>query len=272
MAASALYYYHSLQHSAARVFASGEKWHISAWPIFLALIVSLYYVYRYFSRGVKRKCRTFSKRYVTDSDYHRMCKSQTHLCKDIKNGKTEITKLRAKLNDKAKLQARLQHELQLNEQILEKSKADSKVKEFHIVHLTRKCAKLESALCAKANLKEKLIKEEKKVVRLGRENEDLKERVADLECTLTARRCDSMSLEENNIRLQSEKLSKERDAEAKRADQLEAQLKEAQKAKDQLLEVDHLKFPVVSVSTVFPSDFVCIRSSYVYKDTTREEK
>ena len=67
-----------------------------------------------------------------------------------------------------------------------------------------------------------------------------------------------MSLEKelNDSRLLSEKLSKECDAEAKRA--------------DRLLEVDHLKSPVLSLSTVSPSDFVCIRLSY--GDTTGEEK
>ena len=81
-----------------------------------------------------------------------------------------------------------------------------------------------------------------------------------------------MSLEKelNDSRLLSEKLSKKCDAEAKRADQLEAQLKEAQEAKDRLLEVDDLKSPVLSLSAVSPSDFICIRPSY--GDTTGEEK
>ena len=154
---------------------------------------------------------------------------------------------------------------QSSEEAFSKSKARLETKDHHIAHLTRRCAKLESALCAEANLKKKLVKEKEKA-------EELKERVADLECTLIARRRDSMSLEKelNDSRLLSEKLSKECDAEAKRADQLEAQLKEAQEAKDRLLEVDHLKFPVLSLGAVSPSDFVCIRQSY--RDTTGEEK
>ena len=206
--------------------------------------------------------KTFSKRYVTDSDYHKMCKSQTHLWKDIKNAKAENTKLRA---DNAKLQESQLKLKQSLEEASSKSKARLETKDRHIAHLTRRCAKLESALCAEANLKEKLVKEKEKT-------EELKERVADLECTLIARRRDSMSLEKelNDSRLLSEKLSKECDTEAKRADQLEAQLKEAQEAKDRLLEVDDLKSPVLSLSTVSPSDFVCIRPSY--GDTTGEEK
>ena len=213
--------------------------------------------------------KTFSKRYVTDSDYHKMCKSQTHLWKGIKNAKAENTKWRA---DNAKLQESQLKLKQSLEEASSKSKARLETKDRHIAHLTRRCAKLVSALCAEANLKEKLVKEKEKATRLERENEELKERVADLECILTARRRDSMSLEKelNDSRLLSEKLSKERDAEAKRADQLEAQLKEAQEAKDRLLEVDHLKFPVFSLGAVSPSDFVCIRQSY--GDTTGEEK
>ena len=96
------------------------------------------------------------------------------MCKDMKNIKTENTKLKC---DNAKLQARLQ-ELQLKlKQILEeassKSKARLETKDRHIAHLTRRCAKLESALCAEANLKEKLVKEKEKATRLENQSKRL---------------------------------------------------------------------------------------------------
>lgn len=204
------------------------------------------------------------KRNVTDSDYHKMCKSLAHIEKELKNAKTENAKLR---DDNAKLQ---ESQLKLEQSFKEtannlKTKLESK--DNYTANLTRRCTKLKFDLCcAEANLKQE------KATR--RENEELKKRVSELECALAARRHEVTSLEEklNDNRLLSEKLSNECDAEAKKAliaeekiDQLEGQLKEAN---DQLL--DNFKSPVLSVSAVSSSDFVCIRQSY--GDTTGEEK
>ena len=129
----------------------------------------------YFGNSKRRRQRKRKVLNDCGKEYQSMCKAQRHLSNTAENYKNENKKLRLEKRRWEEWEIILNNKL---EEVKERYQSELEKKDRHIVHLTRRNAKLESADTA---WRVKLDFEKDKVRRLKRDVEEKLEKISDLE-------------------------------------------------------------------------------------------